>query len=106
MYIYATFELREGTLRWTATGAESLGLPSPSADYDPGIYIDRIVILGAATAPYEKQATVVETGQTLTVEGGPILAGSTAESQALVIRKPHLPIKGSWSLKLQQGSLS
>ena len=99
--MHATFALENNELRWETTDGRDLGLPAPSAEYDPGVVVDRIVILGLAD-PAAWQARAGD--RAVEAEPGPVRVVTAVETPALVLRKVALPIKGSWTVTLERRS--
>ena len=81
-------------------------LPARLPGYDPGVAIDRIVVLGLADGPQGWTAMLVSGGQQwqLGAAPGPLYNKEGLPELALVVRKAGLPAGGDWSIQFSRGA--
>lgn len=93
MYAHRLFEYRDSVL-------SSKALPGSSSRYSTELVIERIIIVGLKHKAASYAAKNKETGQKYTVEKGPVAQKAGIAHEALIVRKPDLPVAGDWSLQI------
>ena len=104
-YRYRKLQFLNGVLTCTAGVLPSAAnLPVPAVEYDPGVVVDKIVILGLMNGPQgwdvvdvSGQSKGEEMGM-MTAAPGPLVLRPGLPDVALVVRKAALPAGGDWSL--------
>ena len=93
MYAHRVFEYKDSAL-------SSKALPGSPARYVTDLVIERIIIVGLKHKAASYAAKNKETGQRYTVEKGPVAQKAGVAQEALIVRKPDLPVAGDWSLQI------
>ncbi|KFM25547.1 Neutral alpha-glucosidase AB [Auxenochlorella protothecoides] len=104
-FVYAQITMKGGVLEWGPGDHAQMGLPPPAPGYDPEVYVDRVVVLGLEGGPQDWSAVAVAgaVGPRVALDAapGPVQVASEGPSLALVVRRPHLPVRGTWSIEFR-----
>ena len=102
-YAYRSFQYSsDGTLTARAGVLPSTaGLPASDPEYDAGVVIDKIVILGLPGGP-EGWGVAMNGGEQLEAAPGPLMLRLGRPEVALVVRKAQLNAAGDWMLKFSK----
>jgi hypothetical protein len=103
-YAFRSFRFSaDGLLTSSAGDHAAAHLPPPTAGYDPGVAIDRLVVLGLPGGPARWSAAVVGADgaqqRQLEAAPGPLYNREGLPDAALVVRRAALPAGGSWSIR-------
>ena len=93
MYAHRLFEYKDSML-------SSKVLPGSPSHYSTDLVIERIIVVGLKHKADSYTAKNKETGQRYTVEKGPVAQKAGVAQDALIVRKPDLPVAGDWSLQI------
>lgn len=95
VHAHRLFTFKDGVLRAAALP----GSPSPSS-YSTKVIIERVVIVGLQHPASSYAAKDAATGAALQAGAGPVVLQAGIPDDALVIRKPQLPVAGNWAIQL------
>lgn len=93
MYAHRLFEFKDGVL-------SNKALPDSPSRYSTDLVIERIIVVGLKHKAASYVAKNKDSGQGYTVEKGPVAQKAGVSQEALIVRKPDLPIAGDWSLQI------
>ena len=93
LYAHRLFAYKDGVL-------SSAPLPGSPSRYITDMVIERIIIVGLKHKAASSLAKHKETGETYTVQKGPVAQKAGIAQEALIVRKPDLPVANDWSLQL------
>ena len=93
LYAHRLFTFKDGVLSNNA-------LPELPSRYTTDLVIERVIVVGFKGKAASYVAKNKETGESYTVEKGPVAQKSGVAQEALIVRKPDLPVASDWSLHL------
>ena len=93
LYAHRLYTYKDGVL-------SSAPLPGSPSRYTTDLFIERIIIVGLKHKAASYVAKHKETGETYKVQKGPVAQKAGIAQEALVVRKPDLPVASDWSLQL------
>lgn len=93
VYAHRLFSYKDGVL-------SNKELPGSPLRYTTDLVIERIIVVGLKHKAGSYVAKHKETGQGFAVEKGPVAQKAGVAQEALIVRKPDLPIASDWSLQL------
>jgi alpha 1,3-glucosidase len=105
-YAHRAFALSPGGALVAAAAPRAPGFPPADPRYDPGVLIDRVVVLGLPGGPAGWRAELVAGGgagpRALEAAPGPLRMQPGAPDNALVLRRVALPAAGDWTVQLSR----